>query len=137
MFGAGCAERPESSYATMKEARASGEVTRGWIPGELPESAVDLHERHDVDTNEVWGTFRFPPGEQVSIELPRVDENSVHVSSVRSPRASWWPESMTGTLDARYLESNGLELYSTPAPSKFWIAIDQRRRQGFFWSTPR
>ena len=108
MFGAGCAERLESSYATMKEARASGEVTRGWIPGE-----------------------------QVSIKLPRVDENSVHVSSVRSPRASWWPESMTGTLDARYLESNGLELYSTPAPSKFWIAIDQRRRQGFFWSTPR
>lgn len=138
LFAGGCSDRQESSFASVKEARSSGSVARGWVPNELPESATDLRELHDSDTNEVWGTFRLPGGEQgPSVRLTRVDADKMNGHMVRSPRASWWPEALTGNVDSRVLEKNGLELYSTPAPFEFWIAIDRNGGRGFFWSSSR
>ncbi len=58
LCGVGCDDRQESVFANVKDARASGAVARGWVPNDLPESATDLRERHDLDTNEVWGCSR-------------------------------------------------------------------------------
>ena len=33
-----------------------------WLPGWLPEDAVDLRMAHDIDTNEAWTAFRVPAG---------------------------------------------------------------------------
>jgi hypothetical protein len=57
VIAGGCSERQESFFANMKDATASGAVARGWIPGDLPNSVTDVRELHDVDTNEVWGSF--------------------------------------------------------------------------------
>jgi hypothetical protein len=132
-----CSDRRESAFAGVKEARSSGAVDRGWVPGQLPESATNLHELHDTDTNEVWGTFRFPTTEHPPGTLTRVEASKITGHAVRSPRASWWPEMLTGNLDGRALEQRGFELYSTPAPFEFWIAVDRNGGQGFFWSSPR
>jgi hypothetical protein len=138
IIAGGCSDRRESSFASMKEARASGAVARGWVPGDLPESAADLRELHDLDTNEVWGTFRFQTSELASsLTLTRVDASKINGHAVRSPRANWWPGMLTGNLDGRVLENSGVELYSTPAPFAFWIAIDRNGGRGFFWSTSR
>jgi hypothetical protein len=37
-------------------------MSRGWIPGWLPVAATDIHEVHDLDTNEGAVTFRLAPG---------------------------------------------------------------------------
>jgi hypothetical protein len=132
LFAGACSDRRESSFASVKEARSSG---WGWVPSGLPESATDLHELHDVDTNEVWGTFRL--SDPSSITLTRVQASSVTGHSVRSPSASWWPEILTGNLDGRTLEQRGFKFYSTPAPFEFWIAIDRNGGRGFFWSSRR
>jgi hypothetical protein len=138
LLGGGCSDRRESSFASVKEARSSGAVARGWVPNDLPESATDLRELHDLDTNEVWGTFRLPVSERApSVALTRVEASKLNGHAVRSPRASWWPETLTGNLDSGVLQKNGLELYSAPPPSEFWIAIDRNGGRGFFWSGSR
>lgn len=133
LFAGACSDRRESVFASVKEARSSG-----WIPGGLPESATDVRELHDVDTNEVWGTFRLSASEHSSISLTRVDESKITGQAVRSPRTSWWPEMLTGKLNGPALEQRGFEFYSAPAaPFEFWIAIERDKGQGFFWLSPR
>jgi|GEM_PF-1736743 len=34
-------------------------IERGWIPAILPKSAYDISETHDIDTNEIFGSFYY------------------------------------------------------------------------------
>jgi len=34
-------------------------IEKGWIPAILPESAYDISETHDIDTNELFGSFYY------------------------------------------------------------------------------
>jgi hypothetical protein len=43
----------ESAYATHADAVADDAILRGWIPPFVPESAREIREIHDLDTNEV------------------------------------------------------------------------------------
>jgi len=43
-------------YQTVMEDNAT---ERGWIPGILPKSAFDIAETHDIDKNELYGSFRY------------------------------------------------------------------------------
>jgi hypothetical protein len=60
--------------------------------------------------------------------LTRIEASSSTIS-IRSPHANWWPKMLTGNIDGRVLENEGLDLYSTPAPFAFWIAIDRKSGQ--------
>src|SRR5688572_14263090 len=60
---AGCSDKLESHYASLTEARRSAAVEHGWIPDTLAEGSFNIIEIHDVDTNEVWGSFQFHPRE--------------------------------------------------------------------------
>ena len=131
----GCGERRESAFASVKDARSSGEIARGWVPSDLPDSFMDLRELYDLDTDEVWGTFRIPSSERASaITLTRVEMSKVNGHSVRSPGVNWWPEILSGNLDGHVLEDSGFEIYGSAAPVRFWIAINRTEGRGFFWS---
>ena len=45
-----------SDRETVKENQA---IEKGWVPAILPESAYDIAETHDLDTNELFGSFRY------------------------------------------------------------------------------
>jgi hypothetical protein len=45
-------------YATSTEARGDGAFARGWLPRAMPDSAYDINEEHNLDTNVGHGTFR-------------------------------------------------------------------------------
>lgn len=133
-----CSDRQEATFLDVKAARAAGAVARGWVPIDLPESATELQELHDLDTNEVWGTFRLPPTDTPgTIGLTRVEASRIDGHPVRSPSVGWWPRELSGDLSARSLQEQGFELYSTPAPNGFWIAVNRARGRGFFWSMTR
>lgn len=55
----GCDDAMHARYSTAAEARAEGAIQRGWLPEELPDSATDISESHDLDTNTGNGMFRF------------------------------------------------------------------------------
>jgi len=61
-------ENPKSSFPSISEMEASGLVDAGWLPGYLPSSASQIEERHNIDTNEVWASFRYTIGDVKSVE---------------------------------------------------------------------
>ena len=56
-------ERPAQSFDTYADLEASGLIERGWVSRYLPRSARDIHEQHDIDTNQVWAFFEYSPGD--------------------------------------------------------------------------
>ncbi|TFI58408.1 hypothetical protein E2493_09735 [Sphingomonas parva] len=56
-----CSDQKEERYATWAEANRAGAVERGWLPPFVPKNARDLHDTHDLDTNEQKLTFTVPP----------------------------------------------------------------------------
>ncbi len=56
-------ENPVSRFATYEQMRGSDLAQAGWIPDEIPESAFDILETHNLDTHEVKIQFLFEPGD--------------------------------------------------------------------------
>jgi hypothetical protein len=56
-----CSEDEEENYATWAEAKRAGAVDRRWVPRFVPTSARDIHDAHNLDTNEQKLTFTVPP----------------------------------------------------------------------------
>lgn len=114
---AGCtSDVVSSSHATRSD--AADIVERGWIPAVLPESAKQIRETHDVDTNTGHGTFVFGPADAESFRTalrPIPAEHAVRASS-RSA-----------------LERSGYTLY---AHGEFEIAVNWTDRRGEFWLGP-
>lgn len=91
-----CFEEFETRYASLADAREA--IDAGWIPRYLPASARDIRERHDIDTNEIWISFRYDPGDPTWMEEacePTDDASGPHGSP------GWWPEPLTGAVAAR------------------------------------
>ena len=99
---AACRERFTSFYADLEEAREEGGVQKGWVPSFLPPSSTRIHERHDLDTNEVWGAFEFKPDEAEILRerLTPLARSDLAGLTVRSPGGGvdWWPKELTGAL---------------------------------------
>ncbi len=94
----GCRSGPdekENRYADLVAADDDGARGRGWIPRFIPESAHDIIERHNVETNEIWLTFR-----KAEEELGGIADRCeiVEVSEIVWPNhfPEWWPETLRG-----------------------------------------
>ena len=57
--------RMYSQYDDLKALREDGAFDRGWFPDWIPESAVDIHEFHDLDTNQQAISFRLKDDAEV------------------------------------------------------------------------
>lgn len=87
----GCSyDRMDAYYEHASAARADGAMTRGFVPGWLPGEAIDIYERHDLDTNDsilrfklLTGTNPQPPPECMPIPP--------QMTSPARLGASWWP----------------------------------------------
>ena len=44
------------SKSVVKQEQA---IERGWVPGIIPDSAFEITETHDIDTNEIFGNFKY------------------------------------------------------------------------------
>ncbi len=58
-----CDETPYIYYPSLSDAQKRGAIKRGWIPSILPPSSTEIHEQHDIDTNETWIKFNAPLSE--------------------------------------------------------------------------
>ena len=82
-------ETPESTFADYEKTAVSGLIDRGWIPDWLPVTAVNIHEKHDLDTNasiltfETGAAFAAPIGCEPTTNSPAA-----------AFEASWWPQVM-------------------------------------------
>ena len=54
-----CTDIIEEYYTNYADVVKSGDLEKGWIPSFLPESAYDIYDKHNLDTNEIWIRFHF------------------------------------------------------------------------------
>jgi len=48
-----------SKYESIEEVKNNTAIQGGWIPAILPDSAYDIVESHDLDTNTIFGSFKY------------------------------------------------------------------------------
>ena len=116
-----CDETARSHYATMEEARAQGAVDHGWIPSNLPSSAREIQEAHDLDTNVLWGAFCFDPSEANLFlsGLTPIERNAISYMRILDHSC----ENITA--------QNGFQFF---ASNKVVFAINGREGRGYFWN---
>jgi hypothetical protein len=140
----GChSDRRESFYPSLADAKKDGALDRGWIPDFLPESSHAIHEVHDISPSTTWCAFEFTPADSQGLRksFKSVDSLPPSVRRVPSPRQSWWPALLQGSLDTEKIHKTGFELYmvvgpETPSSTEVLLfAVDWAKGQGFFYRT--
>lgn len=120
-------ESKEAHYPDMKAAAAAGEISRGWIPAFVPESAVDIRLKSDVENNRTWLSFRGVMDRTTLTEAcPNVAIKDVIYPS-HGPQA-WWPSDLTTDSRTRQAE---YEYYACKDGEM--LAIDRTKAQVFLW----
>ncbi len=67
-----------ADYASVMEENAT---QQGWIPALLPKSAYDIAETHDLDRNELYGSFYYKEKDEeqlLSALKPLPDSNGTY-----------------------------------------------------------
>jgi len=55
-----------NKYSSIAAVEEQGAIDRGWIPAILPESAYEITETHDLDTNTLFGSFKYKEKDEES-----------------------------------------------------------------------
>ena len=53
-----CSDSVENYYDDYMSMKKSDSYRKGWIPENIPKSAKNIYERHDLDVNKVWIRFQ-------------------------------------------------------------------------------
>jgi len=65
-----------SKYESLEEVKNNKAIQGGWIPAILPESAYDIVESHDLDTNTIFGSFKYKEKDEETFIQNLTDINS-------------------------------------------------------------
>ena len=122
-------------YASFAEAKADGAITRGWIPSFVPESAHDIRESHNLDTNEQWIRFDFALDDRPALErLDPIETDEVEFPrTVPTKSREWWPSDLQneGAID-----TNAYSFFrfgSTTGNSLGYLAIESDFPRAWIW----
>ena len=53
-----------NKYPTIEEIKEDNAIERGWVPAILPDSAYEISETHDIDTNQLLGSFNYKESDE-------------------------------------------------------------------------
>ncbi|MCL6714020.1 hypothetical protein M8R20_44325 [Pseudomonas sp. R2.Fl] len=132
-------ETVSRAYGDYIYASKEGALESGWLPREIPVSAHEIVESHNVDSNEMWVRFNYE-NEGVSgfIDGCEVRSNPLFPNARRTRRnAPWWPERLMQGKEDEVLV--GYTFYwcprmihaSTELPAQ--VAIDHPGRVIWYW----
>ena len=114
VFFAACDDSMHAIYPTAAAARADGGVARGWLPNELPDSAVSITESHNIDTNTGEGSFQFAEADS---------------DSFRAKLQPATPADFQRFRDPNKLQRDGYSFYVVP---EFVLAVNWQTRHVTF-----
>jgi len=66
-----------NKYPSLTEVKEDTAIQKGWIPSNIPDSAYNIAETHDIDTNELFGSFNYKESDEAKFmkTLITKDEN--------------------------------------------------------------
>ena len=117
----------ENRYGTYAETRTP---EARWLALVLPPSATVIHERHAIDIDVLYGSFRFDPAERREFETMLAPGFS---SNVQIDQDASFPNTLPLRPSAELLRRSGFELYSK---KQFGLAIEWNKGVAFFWYSP-
>ena len=53
-----------NKYPDKETVVANHSIERGWIPALLPDSAYNIEETHNIDSNQLFGRFSYKPADE-------------------------------------------------------------------------
>ena len=59
LFLLGCSDSQQNYYKNKDAIVKDNAIQRGWIPSIIPDSAYEIEEKHDLDTNIIKGSFQY------------------------------------------------------------------------------
>lgn len=109
-------ETVEVTYNNVDDAAKAGAIERGWIPAWLPKTAVDLHEKHNLDSN--TGILRFSLNIS-DLKIPSdCQETTGPLPATLS--ADWWPADLHQT-------------HTVFRCAGGYIAVDEKNGHVYLW----
>jgi len=85
IFLASCSDVFDTKYKNWQEIDADGAIKRGWIPEWLPKEAVNIQERHNLDTSELAFSFELPASTSLNLKVSCADVPIAPKSRIRLP----------------------------------------------------
>lgn len=134
-----CSERSTAYYPKYEDAVKDRAVERGWIPEIVPKSATEIHEEHDLDTNEVWIRFSTSGSDRNRIRtgLKRLSDDEVLKIKLRYPsKANWWFEDLVQQSPSNDNALNA-EIYAVKCVGDGYLAFDRTSQFVYYWCTGR
>ena len=65
-----------SKYSNLQEVKTDTAIQRGFIPAILPASASKIVESHDLDTNTIFGSFKYEEKDEETFMQNLTDLNN-------------------------------------------------------------
>jgi hypothetical protein len=126
-------EVSSTSYATYEKAESNGAIGQyKWLPSDIPTTAKEIQESHDVDSNEVWFTFAYE-----GVFEPSADTcNTVERGSVQIRQPKRW-DRFPGFVKQARIDAVGLGMvwFSCRGESfTYFLAVDRPGRRIIGWS---
>lgn len=117
----------EEEYKNLDEAQSKDAVLRGWVPDYLPSTATQIKEMHDLDTNELWGEFKFDSKKDNLSKLLKVCKQ-MEPKNVKFPSIGiFWKKPHE---DLKQKVKTGYTIYNCKQHE--FIALNNLGK-GFFW----
>lgn len=120
---AGKMQYMEREFATINEARAAGELEKGWLPSFLPEDAVAIKVINNTDNKSALVSFGYAKDIDMSAcrELP-LSEAALPAERV----VLWWPDELT----QKGMKEAGYSLYGCDDGQ---AAVNAAKKEAYFW----
>ena len=131
IFLISCREIVESHYENRDDALRDNAISRGWIPDNIPISASQIHEIHDLDTNELAGSFVFLPKHRSNFEKSmRRDIRKQDTRVVLDGRAEWG-YGLEGKQNKSTLSRKGFVIYKY---KEYGMAVQWDNGHAYYWN---
>lgn len=134
-----CSEQATKFYPKYEDAANDGAVKRGWIPEIVPKTATEIHEHHNLDTNEVWIRFNVPrlDRNRLTAGLKKLTDEEIAKIKMKHPsKVSWWFEGLTQQSPANDNALNS-EVFRVNCNGDGYLASDRVSERVYYWCTGR
>ena len=67
-----------NKYDSVETAKKQEAMQNGWLPNNIPNSAYDISETHDLDTNTIFGKFSYKEIDEESFLSKLKESNGMY-----------------------------------------------------------
>lgn len=121
-----------SYYETYRElASVSNIFQSGWIPRWLPDTASQIRETHDIDTNETWIAFNFDRNDSFYLKCNRLDRGNVIVPARGDFKR--FPRFVAESIENMHEES--VVFYNCDKSATHNLAVNKEISRAYVWMT--